>query len=289
MARVEQHRGGLTFVFTDIEGSTQLVRDVATGYGLALRIHRRILQTSFEEQGGAEMGTEGDGVFFVFSEPAKAVAASLTAQQKLEHYAWPEGLRVRVRMGIHCGPVRISNGTYVGLTVHEVARICAAAHGGQILCSEPIAAEVKAKIPLAEAVLRDLGHYVLRGIPEARTLYQLSAPELEDDFPPPRDAVREGGVRVTIWQRDEAVANPPPRLFTPARATPEQLGVEALDDDVRVEISKASNGPVDSFRLIVRRNGAIEEEFDGLTIGGATDAAAIVNAHSQLIRIGAHE
>jgi len=288
VARIERARGGLTFVFTDIEGSTQLVQNVATGYGLALRIHRRILQTCFEEQGGKEMGTEGDGVFSVFSDPAKAVAAAITAQQKLEHYSWPEGMRLRIRMGIHCGPVRISNGTYVGLTVHEVARICAAAHGGQILCSEPIAAEVRRDIN-ADAVLHDLGHYVLRGIPEARTLYQLSAPELEDDFPPPREAVREGGVRVTIWQRDPELANPPPRLFMPARATPEQLGVRTLDDDVRVEVSKASNGGDDAFRLIVRRDGSIEEEYDGLTVGGATDAAAIVNAHSQLIRIGADD
>jgi class 3 adenylate cyclase len=280
---VEQHRGGLTFVFTDIEGSTQLVRDVVTGYGLALRIHRRILQTCFEEQAGKEMGTEGDGMFYVFSDPGKAVAASVTAQHKLEHYAWPEGMRLRIRMGIHCGPVRISNGTYVGLTVHEAARISAAAHGGQILCSEPIASEAR-KLGDQSVLLRDLGHYVLRGIPESRSLYQLSGPGLEDDFPPPREAVREGGVRVTIWQRDPMLAGQQSRLRI--AVTLEELDVQAQDDDVRTEISRASNGPVDAFRLIVRRDGRIEEEYDGLTIGGATDAAAIVNAHSQLIRIG---
>src|SRR5258706_1824020 len=85
------------------------------------------------------MGTEGDALFFTFSTPAQGVAAAVAAQQKVEHYAWPDELRLRVRIGVHHGPVRVSGGEYVGLTVHEVSRICAAAHGGQILCSSRVA------------------------------------------------------------------------------------------------------------------------------------------------------
>jgi hypothetical protein len=91
---------------------------------------------------------------------------------------------------------------------------------------------------------------------------------------------------VTIWQRDPTLVQPSPRLFTPPPTTPEELGLRTLEDGVEVEVSRASNGGDDAFRLIVRRNGTIDEEYDGLTFGGATDAGAIVNAHSQLIRIG---
>ena len=267
---MESHRGGLTFVFTDIEGSTQLVRDLHTAYGLALRIHRRILESCFEEHGGREMGTEGDGLFFVFSEPAEALAAAVTAQHKIEHYTWPDGVRLRVRMGIHCGSVMVSGGEYVGLTVHQAARICAAAHGGQILCSDAVATDGAAHD------LHRLGTYELRGIPEPTPLFQVVADGLDDDFPPLRDAVREGGIRISIWRRDtgpEAVGGPEDLVITP------------MADVVETEIRRASNGPGHAFRLIVRRNGVIEEEFDGLTIGGSTDAATVVNAHSRLCRI----
>ena len=268
---METARGGLTFVFTDIEGSTQLVRDLQTAYGLALRVHRRILESCFEESGGREMGTEGDGLFFVFPEPVKAVGAAVTAQQKLEHYTWPEGVRLRVRMGIHSGPVMVSGGEYTGLTVHQASRICGVAHGGQILCSGPVAQQLN-----DDACLRRLGTYVLRGIPEPAALYQVAADGLEDDFPPLRDAVREGGIRLAIWRRGTGAAQP---------LGPGGLTITPLADGVETEIRRASNGPADAFRLIVRRDGVIEEEFDGLTIGGSTDAATVVDAHSSLVRI----
>jgi len=278
---VEETRGGLTFVFTDIEGSTRLVRDLQSSYGLVLRIHRRILETCFTDQGGKEMGTEGDALFFVFPAPARAVAAAIAAQRWVELYDWPEGMRLRVRMGIHQGPVTVSGGEYVGLTVHEVSRLCSAAHGGQILCSGAVA-ESLGTTP-GDAVLRDLGAYQLRGIPEARSVYQVSAPDLEDDFPPPREAVRDGGVRVTIWQRE-------PLLVRRSARQPGDLDVCAVDGTplgggTRIEVRPASSGHAGAFRLIVLDGATVEEEYDGLTSGGATDAAAVVNAHSRLIRI----
>jgi len=281
---VKEASGGLTFVFTDIEGSTQLLRDLQTAYGLLLRIHRRILQTCFEEQRGKEMGSEGDGLFFVFPGAELAVTAAVTAQQKLEHYAWPEGVRLRVRMGIHCGPATVSGGEYVGLTVHQASRICSAAHGGQIICSSAVVDELGP--PPSESGFRDLGAYVLRGIPEPCTLWQVCAAGLEADFPPPREAVRHGGVRLTIWRRDA-----PRAARAKLDATPDisfrSIGERATEGDIQVEIHRASNWPGHAFRLVVRHRGTIEEEYDGLTVGGATDAATIVNGHSQLIRIDA--
>jgi class 3 adenylate cyclase len=270
------YQGGLTFVFTDIEGSTQLITDLGGSYGLALRVHRRVLQTKFEEHDGKEMGREGDGLFFIFPSAERALAGAVAAQQKIDHYDWGEGVRLRVRMGVHTGSVRVSGGEYVGLTVHEVARVCGAAHGGQILCS---GATAKAAGPLPDDFsLRELGEFILRGIPDARTLYQVCGPDLEDDFAPPREAVRDGGSRVTVWRRSEHVA-------PHSSLAPENLAITMLEPDVKVEFRKASTGPPFAFRLIVRRQGVIQEEYDGLTVDGATGASAIVNAHSKLIHV----
>src|SRR5439155_12519281 len=176
-------------------------------------------------------------LFFVFPAPAPAVAAAITAQRKLDHYDWPAGVRLRVRTGIHCGPVTISGGEYVALTVHEVSRVCAAAHGGQVLCSSSVA-DALPQGP-AEGKLRELGVYQLRGFPDARPLFQVCGDGLDDDFPPPRDSVRDGGVRVSIWRRAS-----PPASRTGAAGAPTalDLSIDAADD-VEVEIRRASNGP----------------------------------------------
>jgi class 3 adenylate cyclase len=267
---------GLTFLFTDVEGSTRLLRDLGTTYGLLIRIHRRILQTACSERAGREMGSEGDAEFFVFRHAADAVSAAVSAQQKLERYAWPDGIRLRVRMGLHCGSATVSGGEYVGLAVHEVARICAAAHGGQVICSSAVADAVDD--PGADLHFSDLGSYRLRDIPDPWTLLQLCAPGLEEHFPPLRGAVREGGSLVTVWRRD-----PRPRAGDGWQA--QKFAFRCLADDVEVEVGRASEGGAGAFRLVVRRQGAIEEEYDGLTVGGPTDAAMVVNAHSGLLRI----
>jgi class 3 adenylate cyclase len=271
---VTERESGLTFLFTDVEGSTRLLRDLGHTYGLLIRIHRRILQTCSTERGGREMGNEGDAEFFVFRSPDAAVAAAVTAQQKLEQYAWPDGIRLRVRMGLHCGAATVSGGEYVGLAVHEVARICAAAHGGQVVCSSAVTDGLEAAAP--EVHFSDLGAYRLRDIPDPWTLYQVCAPGLEEHFPPLRGAVREGGSLVTVWRRGGGGGRGP--------ASPD-LAYRCLADDVHVELGRASGGSSGAFRLLVRRRGVVEEEFDGLTVGGEADAATVINAHSRLLRI----
>lgn len=264
---------GLTYLFTDIEGSTRLVQEMGTGYGLALRIHRHMLNGCVEEHGGQIIrGTEGDGSFFVFSSATSALVAALAAQRRIEHHDWPTGVVLRVRMGIHTGPAVLSGGEHVGLTVHEAARICGAAHGGQILCSGDTGND--ADIAGHSAKVRDLGVFMLRGIDEPHVLMQVCADDLEQDFPPPRGAVREGGGRVSIWRRG----------FSRATADPSSLDIEALDPAASIELGRASGGD-DAFRILVVVDGRIEEEFDGLTIGGPRDAATIVNTHSTFIRV----
>jgi class 3 adenylate cyclase len=271
-----EREASLTFLFTDVEGSTRLLRDLHSSYGLLIRVHRRILQTACTERAGREMGNEGDAEFFVFRRPEDAIAAAVTAQQKLEAYAWPEGIRLRVRMGLHCGSATVSGGEYVGLAVHEVARICAAAHGGQVVCSSAVAEAFEPEA--GDLRFNDLGAYRLRDIPDPWTLYQVCAPGLEEHFPPLRGAVREGGSLVTLWRRE-------PRPGTGDGWQSQQLAFRCLAEDVDVEVGRASDGGPGAFRLVVRRAGTVEEEYDGLTVGGPTDAATVVNTHSGLLRI----
>jgi class 3 adenylate cyclase len=273
---MSEREAGLTFLFTDVEGSTRLLRDLGTTYGLLIRIHRRILQTACAERAGREMGNEGDAEFFVFRHAEDAVAAAVSAQQKLERYAWPDGIRLRVRMGLHCGSATVSGGEYVGLAVHEVARICAAAHGGQVICSSAVADGMDD--PGDDVRFSDLGSYGLRDIPDPWTLYQLCAPGLEEHFPPLRGAVREGGSLVTVWRRE-------PRPGSGPGWQAQQFPFRCLAEDVDVEVGRASDGGAGAFRVVVRRRGTVEEEYDGLTVGGPTDAATVVNAHSRLLRV----
>src|SRR4029450_6713960 len=208
-------QGGLTLLFTDVEGSTVLLRELKGSYGLLLRVHQRMLERSFDDHHGRSMGSEGDSLFYVFPTARDAVAAAVTAQQRVEHHSWPEGVRLRVRIGIHRGLVTISGGEYLGLTVHEVSRICAVAHGGQTGCRAAAGAHPAGAGPAA------LGTFVLRGFPAGTRLFQVCAPGLDDEFPPLRDTVRAGGCRMSIWFRQSASRSPTPR-------TPESVGFETV-------------------------------------------------------------
>jgi class 3 adenylate cyclase len=272
-------RGGLTLVFTDIEGSTVLLRELKGTYGLLLRVHQRMLERAFEEHRGRSMGSEGDSLFFVFPTASDAVAGAVTAQQRVEHHEWPAGVRLRVRIGVHSGPVTISGGEYVGLTVHETARICAVAHGGQIICSSSVANNLR-RDPDAPS-LRDLGTFVLRGFPDGTRLFQVCAPDLEDEFPALRDTVRAGGTRMSVWFRESSTRP----SNAPSFGALEFETVQGEPLGVRTAIEVLPAPRPGAFRLIVSRDGVVEEEYDGLTVGGATDAVEVVNAHSRLIRI----
>ncbi|WP_170284706.1 ATP-binding protein [Kribbella amoyensis] len=172
-------------LFSDIEGSTLLLTRLGSSYVDALALHRRILRGVWAECGGTEMGTEGDSFFVVFPTASGAVGAAAEAQRRLADHSWPDGERVRVRMGVHTGSPGVHDGDYWGMDVHRAARIAAAAHGGQIVVS---AATVHlARTGLSGGVsLRDLGSHHLKDIPEPESLYQLTVAGLQDEFPPLR-------------------------------------------------------------------------------------------------------
>ncbi|MEU4197004.1 tetratricopeptide repeat protein [Kribbella sp. NPDC026611] len=170
-------------VFTDIEGSTVLLRRLGDRYLDALEGHRRILRAVWSANGGTEIGTEGDSFFVVFPTASAAVQAAVDGQRGLDGHCWPGGERLRVRMGVHTGTPGIHEGDYWGMDVHLAARIGAAAHGGQIIVS----AVTGQLTQLSDGVtLRDLGTHHLKDIPEAEQLFQITVDGLQSDFPPPR-------------------------------------------------------------------------------------------------------
>ena len=131
----ELHGGTVTFLFTDIEGSTRLLKELGGGYAEVLGEHQRILRAAFAAHGGQEVDTQGDSFFVAFRTANDAVAAAVDAQRDLEAHSWPEGGRVMVRMGLHTGEPKVGGERYVGIGVHRAARIGAAGHGGQVLLS----------------------------------------------------------------------------------------------------------------------------------------------------------
>ncbi len=175
--------GTVTFLFTDIEGSTRLLKQLRDRYAEALAEHQRILREAFAEHGGHEIDTQGDSFFVAFRRAKDAVEAAIVSQRRLAECAWPEGAELRVRMGIHTGEPTVGGERYVGLGVHRAARICAAGHGGQVLVSQT-ARELIRDDPLPDVSLRDLGEHQLKDLDEPERLYQLIAPGLQEDFPP---------------------------------------------------------------------------------------------------------
>jgi class 3 adenylate cyclase len=153
-----------TFLFTDIEGSTRLLRRLGEGaYTQVLASHHALIRSALAAHGGQEVDTQGDAFFAVFSSPTACVAAVILMQQAIGGQAWPAGERVRVRMGVHTGEASKTATGVVGLDVHRAARVAAVAYGGQVLLSETAAALVRGSLPPG-AALRDLGVHRLKDL-----------------------------------------------------------------------------------------------------------------------------
>ncbi len=178
----------LALLFTDIEGSTNLLRSLGAEYRTLLAEHRRLLRDAFAAHGGTVMPREGDAMFATFADPRSAILGAIDGQVALAKATWPAGSQVRVRMGIHVGEVTIDeDDEYVGLAVHQAARISAAAHGGQVLTSRAMQIQAERRVP-AGVSLKALGRFRLKDFPEPEDLYQLHHPDLRDEFPAPRTA-----------------------------------------------------------------------------------------------------
>ena len=174
--------GTVTFLFTDIEGSTRLLQELGEDYGQVVADHRRLLREVFARLDGREVDTQGDAFFYSFTRAREAVRAAVDGQRALASHTWPEGAEVRVRMGLHTGEPTVGEEGYVGLDVVRAARICSAGHGGQILLSETTRALIGNDLPDGVSV-RDLGKQSLKDI-QHEHVYELALKEEQHEFPP---------------------------------------------------------------------------------------------------------
>jgi predicted ATPase/class 3 adenylate cyclase len=176
--------GTVTFLFTDIEGSTRLVQDLGPAvYAELLERHHAILRDVFARHAGIERGTQGDSFLVLFTEAPAAVAAAVVAQRALHAATWPDGAEVRVRIGIHSGLGTLGGDDYVGVDIHRAARIAAAAHGGQVLVSDATRSLVEGHLPDGVELL-PLGEHQLRDVARPEPIYQVLCEGLQTEFPP---------------------------------------------------------------------------------------------------------
>ena len=175
--------GTVTFLFTDIEGSTQLLRRLRDQYTELLAQHHRLLRESFEKWQGRVVDTQGDAFFVAFPRATDAVEAVVEAQKALAARGWPGDETVRVRMGLHTGEPWLVEEGYVGMDVHRAARIAHTGHGGQVLLSEITAALVQDDLPEGVSLL-DLGKHQLKDMRRPEHIQQLVIEGLPSDFPP---------------------------------------------------------------------------------------------------------
>jgi class 3 adenylate cyclase len=165
--------GTVTFVFTDIEGSTRLLQELGDeAYGRVSGDHRRLVRETFGARGGMEIDAQGDAFFFSFPRARDAVAAAVDAQRALRDHEWPDGRELAVRMGVHTGEPHVGEEGYLGLDVVRAARISAAGHGGQILISETTRALLGNQLPEGVAV-HDLGRQHLKDV-QHEHIYELT-------------------------------------------------------------------------------------------------------------------
>jgi class 3 adenylate cyclase len=185
---VDLPSGTVTFLFTDIEGSTNLAQQYPDALPTLLARHNAILRRAIESNHGQVFRMAGDAFCAAFHTPGDAFAAALTSQRELQHELW-EPAPVRVRMGLHTGEARTRNGDsaldpYVGyLTLTRVQRVMSTAHGGQILLSDATATLLQDTLPTGVS-LRDMGEHTLKGLPEPELLWQVVAPDLRSNFAP---------------------------------------------------------------------------------------------------------
>jgi class 3 adenylate cyclase len=180
--------GTVTFLFTDIEGSTRLLQQLGDQYGDVVRDHRQLLREHLGVKGGTEVDTQGDAFFYSFPRARDAVAGAVAAQRALSAHDWPDGAEVRVRMGLHTGEPSVGDEGYLGLDVVRAARICSAGHGGQILLSETTRALLGNDLPGGVSVV-DLGQQNLKDVQHER-IFQLTL-EGDERFPPLKTEARK--------------------------------------------------------------------------------------------------
>ncbi len=250
--------GTVTFLFTDIEGSTRLVQELDDGYGQLLEQHNALLRAAFETHGGQEVDSQGDAFFFAFRRARDGVRAAVEAQKALAAADWPRGVSVRIRVGIHTGEPGFAESGYHGLDVVRAARISGSAHGGQILISSATRDLVGTAVE--DVGFRDLGEHRLKDIEQAQRIFQVLAPGIEEDFPPLR--TMDAAKVMAIGGREEELA----------AAAEAAVGVE----ERRVRVVRRSRVAAAAGALLLA--GAVAGIALALTGGGSAAVKVVPNS-----------
>ncbi|HZE29272.1 MAG TPA: AAA family ATPase, partial [Gaiellaceae bacterium] len=268
--------GTVTFLFTDIEGSTRLLKKLGRDtYGDVLATHNRLLRAAFSEAGGIEIDTKGDSFFVVFRSAGTAIEASGAAQRVLASYDWPDEVEVRVRMGLHTGEASVGTDGYVGFAVHQAARIGDAGHGGQVLLSSTTANLVRHELPRGLGI-RDLGRIELPDFDRPERLFQLEIEGLPGEFAPlstrdeekarPRIPRRRTEVPVAttpLLEREAEVAALHTAIDAAALGAGRVVAIEGLAGmgKTRLVSEARSLAAASGFEVLVARSADLEQEF----------------------------
>jgi predicted ATPase/class 3 adenylate cyclase len=282
--RVELPGGTLTFLFSDIEDSTRLVQDLGERYPAVLGAYRSMIRATVNAHNGQVVDTEGDGTFSVFTEPANAARAAVEIQRTLGlepftggeydgHSDHAPGIRARV--GLHTGRATVTPEGYVGLDVHRAARIGASGHGGQIIVSSTTSSLLADVIAGQEWHLRDLGAFALKGLSRSEHLFQLQAPGLAEEFPPPR-------------ARQASEVHLPAQLTSLVGRGPEiaQVGALLSRPEVRL-VTLSGSGGIGKTRLAVAVAAQVAADYpDGVLfvgLAGVRDPDQVMTAIAEAI------
>jgi class 3 adenylate cyclase len=263
----------VTFLFTDIEGSTRLLRELGESYSLVQDDHARLVREAIAAGDGTEIRTEGDSFFAVFPTATGAVRATASAQRALATHTWSHGGPVRVRMGMHTGEGRLGGGDYLGIDVNRAARIAATGHGGQVLVSDATRALVGAALP-DQVSVRDLGERRLKNFDTPQRIHQLVIEGLPSDFP----AIRSLDVPTNL----------PVQLTTFVGREQELADIIGLVERSRL-VTLTGPGGTGKTRLAVEAAGRLAERFlDGVhfvDLSPITDPGLVANAIASTLRL----
>ncbi|HET9346077.1 MAG TPA: adenylate/guanylate cyclase domain-containing protein [Candidatus Limnocylindrales bacterium] len=267
----------LTFLFTDVEGSTRLWEQSPDSMRSALARHEVILRSAIAGSGGDVVKTTGDGLMAVFGAPDGAVAAAVAAQRSLLAEAWPSGCSIHVRVGIHTGEAESRGGDFFGPAVNRTARIMSAGHGGQVLLSDATAAVVRGALTQG-AALRDLGEHRLKDLGRPQRLFQVTHPALPAEFAP----LQTLDLRPNNLPTETSV-------FVGREAEIQAIRARLDDKDVRL-VTLTGPGGSGKTRLAIR---AAADQIDRVTDGvyfvellTATDSDAVLALVATALGLG---